>query len=68
MLKSLSEEMDASLIPQVYGGENTLPLYESNQELELRELVKRLDSSDGAGAAQAHASFVKHDGMQTNGK
>ena len=67
MLKSLSEEMDASLIPQAYGGENMLPLYESKQEVELQELVKRLNSSV-AGAAQAHAPSIKHDGMQTNGK
>ncbi len=66
MLKSLSEEMDESLIPQAYGGQNTVPLYESKQELELRELVKRLNSS-AAGGAQAQESAAKLKGMQTNG-
>ena len=52
-MKSLSEEMDESLIPQAYGGQNTLQLYESMHELELRELITRLNSSD-AEATHAH--------------
>lgn len=66
MLKSLSEEMDESLIPQAYGGQNMLPLYESKQELELRELVKRLNSS-AAGGAQAPEPPAKLTDLQTNG-
>ena len=66
MLKSLSEEMDESLIPQAYGGQNMLPLYESKQELELRDLVKRLSSS-AAGVAQAQDPSAKPVGLQTNG-
>ena len=45
MLKSLSEEMDENMIPVAYGGQNTLPLYESKQEIELWELVRRLNST-----------------------
>ena len=66
MVKNLSEEMDESLIPQAYGGPNAAPLYESKHEIELRELVKRLNSSD-SGAAQAHAPSATQNGPQANG-
>ena len=66
MVKNLSEEMDESLIPQAYGGPNAAPLYESKHEIELRELVKRLNISD-SGAANAHASPAMQNGLQANG-
>lgn len=51
MVKSLSEEMDEDMIPVAYGGQNTLPLYESKQETELRELVRRLNNRDPSNTA-----------------
>jgi hypothetical protein len=42
-LTALREEMDEELIPHAYGGLNTLPLYQSKPEVELRQLVERLN-------------------------
>lgn len=64
MVKSLTEEMDEALIPQAYGGQNTQLLYESKHEVELRELVKRLNRPDAAGS-QAQGGSPKSDGNGT---
>ncbi len=42
-LTAFREEMDEELIPQAYGGLNTLPLDQSKPEIELRQLVQRLN-------------------------
>jgi hypothetical protein len=63
MLKSLLEEMDESMIPVPYGGLNALPLYDSRQETELRELVRRLNSVEPSGEAGTMHKHERLDGL-----
>lgn len=42
-LAAFREEMAEDIIPAVYGGPNDLHLYDSKPELDLRQLVQRLN-------------------------
>lgn len=57
VLAAFREEMAEDIIPAVYGGPNGLHLYESKPELELQQLVQRLNGQKQASGSSQDRSL-----------